>query len=142
MLRWNVLLLWYVWYLQADRTEDLQGTRASESEVRGFVHEDSGLSSIMWAGEISLYIIMKYSNRKYRTSRLLPKWHFAANFPPSFVSYEGLAWLPSLEADLGPGVFILAPVSWSLLLRGIPFSQLTDMLIRNNGPNCSTVNLY
>lgn len=59
--------------LQALRTEDLQGTRDSENEVRRFVHEDSRLPSMLGAGEISLYIIIKYSNSKYRTSCPFPK---------------------------------------------------------------------
>ena len=55
------------------RNKDLQERRAPESEVRGFVREDSGLSSVMWVGEISLCIIIEYSNSKYRTSCHLPK---------------------------------------------------------------------
>ena len=63
------------------RNKDLQERRAPESEVRGFVREDSGLSSVMWVGEISLCIIIEYSNSKYRTSCHLPKWGFAAVSP-------------------------------------------------------------
>lgn len=114
----------------------------SESRVRGFMHEDIELPSIMWVGEIPLYIIIKYSNSKYRTSCLLPKWGYCCGFPPSFMSFEGLAWLPSFVAALCYRVSISTPVLESPPLRGILFSQFICMSIKNNGLNCWAVNLY
>lgn len=81
------------------------------------------LPSIMWVGEIFLYIIIKYSNSKYRTSCLLPNLRFYCSFPLSFMSFERFGSTSFFVAALGHRVSFSATVWWSLPLRGIPFSQ-------------------